>query len=117
MSKHSLKGLVVPLVIALVSACNRLPVPIPPAPKATELPLATAIPTQATPTEVPASATAPASAAATASATATALSPTESLSNVVEAPRFTHPTDITNPYYPVSLISQSISLGTEGGEA
>ncbi|HEY3228517.1 MAG TPA: hypothetical protein VGJ87_04805, partial [Roseiflexaceae bacterium] len=32
-------------------------------------------------------------------------------------PVFTKPTDITNPYFPVSSIGQTIALGTEGGES
>jgi hypothetical protein len=32
------------------------------------------------------------------------------------APSFTHPTEITNPLYPVSLAGQTIALGQEGGK-
>jgi hypothetical protein len=50
----------------------------------------------------------------------TSAAPTEASASAAqsttEAPRFTHPTEITNPFYPVSLIGQSISLGMEGGE-
>lgn len=36
------------------------------------------------------------------------------IQSLAEAPRFTHPTEITNPFYPVSLIGQAIALGMEG---
>jgi hypothetical protein len=41
--------------------------------------------------------------------------PTAAAQSTTGAPRFTHPTEITNPFYPVSLIGQAISLGQEGG--
>ena len=37
--------------------------------------------------------------------------------STTETLRFTHPTEITNPFYPVSSIGQSISLGTKGGQS
>lgn len=55
--------------------------------------------------------TATPSSQATAAATPVAAAPAAG-----EAPRFTQPTKITNPYYPVSLIRQAISLGMEGGK-
>jgi hypothetical protein len=83
---------------------------------ATEAPRAafpTAIaPTVAAPTAPPtvaAPTVAPTVAAPTAAATSAAQAATE-------APRFTHPADITNPYYPISLTGQAISIGTEGGK-
>jgi len=63
----------------------------------------TAAPTSSAPTEITTS-TEPTAASTSAAQSAT------------EAPHFTHPTEITNPFYPVSLIEQSISLGMEGGE-
>jgi len=48
-------------------------------------------------------------------ATGVATSTTAPATSAAQAPRFTHPTEITNPFYPVSLIGQAISLGTEGG--
>ena len=80
-----------------------------------------------TSTTVPA--TAPTAAATSAAQAPRAVQPTEVVTSTVApaatsagaaqkltaAPRFTHPTEITNPFYPVSLIGQAISLGTEGG--
>jgi hypothetical protein len=43
-------------------------------------------------------------------------SPTISAKSASEAPHFTHPTEITNPLYPVSLTGQAISVGTDGGK-
>ena len=51
----------------------------------------------------------------TASTATPAASSTSSAQIPTQVPRFTHPTEITNPFYPVSLIGQSISQGTEGG--
>jgi hypothetical protein len=36
--------------------------------------------------------------------------------NAESVPAFTKPTDITNPFFPVSSISQTLSLGSEGGK-
>ena len=44
--------------------------------------------------------------------------PTQPAATAVGAlPVFSKPSDITNPYFPVSSVGQSISLGTEGGES
>src|SRR3990170_66169 len=45
----------------------------------------------------------------TPTATAPTAAPTGAASGATEAPRFSQPTEITNPFYPVSLIGQSIS--------
>jgi hypothetical protein len=73
--------------------------------------------TEAPPAPLP-TAIVPTVAAPTAAPTVAAptVAPTSAAQGSTEAPRFTHPTEITNPFYPVSLIGQSISLGKEGGE-
>jgi len=43
-------------------------------------------------------------------------SPSAVPQGTTEAPHFTHPTEITNPLYPISLTGQVISLGTEDGK-
>jgi hypothetical protein len=40
-------------------------------------------------------------------------SPASSAPSSTEVPHFTHPTEITHPFYPVSLTGQAISLGTK----
>jgi hypothetical protein len=72
-------------------------------PSSTSAAVLTAVPPSTAPTEM------------NTSAEPTAAS-TNSGQSSIEVPRFTHPTEITNPFYPVSLIGQSISLGMEGGE-
>src|SRR6266542_3009118 len=54
----------------------------------------------------------------TASPTAAAptAAPTSAAQAVAEAPSFTHPIEITNPFYPISLISHTIELGQEEGK-
>ncbi|MFN8454789.1 MAG: hypothetical protein U0401_08995 [Anaerolineae bacterium] len=47
---------------------------------------------------------------------ATAAPATSSQSSAA-APHFSHPTEITNPFYPVSLTEQAIALGTEDGQS
>jgi hypothetical protein len=77
---------------------------------------------QPQPTEIATSAPAPTAAPATTAptaapaSTALAAAPTSAVQNTTHAPRFTHPTDITNPLYPISLSGKAIYLGQEGGE-
>ncbi|MFN8566890.1 MAG: hypothetical protein U0Z44_05065 [Kouleothrix sp.] len=47
---------------------------------------------------------------------ATPVPATPAATSAAGAPRFTHPTEITNPLYPVSLTRYTIALGQEGGE-
>lgn len=72
-----------------------------------------------TPRPVPPTATTEVAATATVAAPTTAaptVAITRPIQTITDVPIFTHPTEITNPFYPVSLIGQSISLGKEGGE-
>jgi len=74
----------------------------PPAPLPTQMVPTTAAPTAA-PTAVPAVA-------------APTTAPTSAAQSATGTPRFTHPTEITNPFYPVSLTGHTIALGMEGGK-
>src|SRR5262249_45243659 len=42
--------------------------------------------------------------------------PTNAAQAAAGVPRFTHPTEITNPFYPISLIAYTIELGQEEGK-
>src|SRR5262245_6625423 len=121
MLKHYCRTTSAAITLAVVmTACSGQPAStstIAPAAAATSVPQSatappTAAPTAAPPTAAAQSATAAPTAAPTAPPTAAATSTPQSST---EAPRFTNPTKITNPFYPVSLIAQSISLGHEGG--
>jgi len=116
MLRHGYGTLVAAFVVAVVvTACSgqtsSTPTAAPTAAasvaqSASEAPatLPTAIaPTVAAPTAPPTVA-APTAAATSAAQTAT------------EALRFTHPTEITNPFYPVSQTGQAISIGMEEGK-
>ncbi len=118
MLKHGYGTLVAAFVVAVVvTACSGQPSSTPAAaptaaaasvaPSATEAPrapLPTAIgPTVAAPTAPP-------------TVAAPTVAPTSIGSSATEALRFSHPTEITNPFYPISLIGQAISIGTEGGK-
>ena len=98
-------------VAFVVTACGGQPssatAPAPAAAPTSAAQAATAAPPPATPTSAPAAA--PTSAAP-------AAAPTSAAQTTAGAPRFSRPTEITNPFYPVSLIAQSISLGHEGGD-
>ncbi len=106
------------LVVAFVAtACSGQPAsptaaaptdaPTSAAAKATEAPSATLVAQPAT--AAPAPTAAPTAAAPTAA-------PTSAAQAVAEAPSFTHPIEITNPFYPISLISHTIELGQEEGK-
>lgn len=88
-------------IAVVMTACSGRPAPAaaPAAATASAAPDETAAPRAAVATTIPP----PASAAAAATAE-------------TAAPRFTHPIEITNPFYPISLTGQAISLGQEGGK-
>src|SRR6266487_232971 len=78
-------------------------------------PTATAAGAAAPTAVVPANPTATAAGAETAPPTVVApANPTTAVAGAL--PVFSKPTDITNRYFPVSSIDQTVSLGTEGGE-
>jgi len=116
MRKHGSGTLIVALVVAVsVTACGGQTSSTPTAAPTAVAGLAASA-TEAPPAPLP-TAIAPTVAATTAAPTIAAptAGPTSAAQSSTEAPRFTHPTEITNPFYPVSLIGQSISLGQEGG--
>ena len=45
------------------------------------------------------------------------VAPAAAVQNSADAPRFSHPTEINNPFFPVSLTAQAIYLGKEGGKS
>ncbi|HEU5011024.1 MAG TPA: hypothetical protein VFT66_00680 [Roseiflexaceae bacterium] len=106
----TLTTLVSTLVLA---ACQRSAAPtIAPTNQPVAVADSTVAPTNAPPTSpaataAGASATAPASASSTNSSAATAGG----------QPVFSKPLEITNPYYPIAPISQTISIGTEDGKS
>jgi hypothetical protein len=116
MLKHGYGTLVAALMVpVVVTACAGQPSSNPAAAptvasvaqSATEAPNAT-LPTTIAPTAA-APTTPPTVAAPTAAATSAAQTATDS-------PRFTHPTEITNPFYPISLTGLAISIGMEEGK-
>lgn len=74
----------------------------------------TAAPAAAAASAAPGATAAPAAAVATAMPPPATAAPTATAESA--APRFTHPIEITNPFYPISLTGQAISLGQEGGK-
>ncbi|MFN8503114.1 hypothetical protein [Kouleothrix sp.] len=82
-------------------------------------PLAAA-PTAAPPTAAPATAAPPTAVPPTAAppteAVPTAAPATAAPASGTGGPRFTHPTAISNPLYPIALTRYTIALGTEGGD-
>lgn len=58
----------------------------------------------------------PATVAATSTIAPTAVPASTAATDAALLPVFSNPTEITNPYYPVSPISQTISLGREDGK-
>ena len=123
MRKRCYATIVAELAIAAVAtACSGQPAsptaaaptlaPTSAAVKATAAPSATPVPQSATP--APATTAAPTAAPTVASVAAPTAAPTSASQAATAAPRFTHPTEITNPYYPISLIGHTIELGQDG---
>lgn len=95
--------------LAMLSACSGQPAA---APTTAPAPSAPSPAARATPAPLP---TIPAPTVAAPTVAATTAAPTTAAS-AAAAPHFAHPTDFTNPYYPVSQIGQSIELGQEEGK-
>jgi hypothetical protein len=117
-----LATLVVTLVLAACDGQAAPTVAPPTQPAATAVGAGQAAPTVVPSTQPAATVAPPTQPAATAvgagQAAPTAAPPTQPAATAVGAlPVFSKPSDITNPYFPVSSVGQSISLGTEGGES
>jgi hypothetical protein len=113
-------ALAVTIMSTMATACSGQP-ESPPAASPTVAPTsaaakATEAPSAALATQPATSAPVPTVAPTAAPTVAPTAAPTSAAQAATEAPRFTHPTEITNPYYPISLIGHTIELGQEDGK-